>query len=241
MKLGGQMYNIAICDDEEICARMNHDLILNYKMPPGVNYSVEVFTEGQKLLNNAIRFDIIILDIDMPVLDGMEVARLLRKNGYDKYIVFVTSHTAPVFDAFKYNAFRYLVKPIDQNQMTEALNSIFNDIQEKNDNYINIDMDSNNIVRVNIDDIRFLESFNRKVIFHLSKQDLVAAMKMKEVEALLNEYDFYKTHKSFIVNMKYVQSFNKMNVILMDENVVPLSRLKLSSFKLAFHEYIKEH
>lgn len=234
------MYNIAICDDNEMCRRMNLELIGKYKTPPGKQITVTVFSSGMELIKCNINFDVVFLDIDMPTISGMEVANILREKGYEGYIVFATFHTAPVYEAFKHNAFRYLVKPVDQTEMFEALDSIFKEIEEKKEQYLIARVDSKNIVRIDVNEIRYIETLNRKTIFHLNKHEVETVMKMKELEVILKEYTFFKTHKCYMLNLKYVQSFDKTSVTLADKTFVPISRLRLSSFKSVYYDYIKE-
>jgi len=233
------MYKIAICDDNEICCKMNLDLIKKYKEDHTCAITTDVFERGKDLVRSNLVYDIVILDIDMPELNGMEVAATLREKGYEGYIIFITSHTSPVYESFKYNAFRYLVKPVKENQLFEGLTSIFKEIEDKNDQYLVAKVDSKNIVRIDINDIKYIETLNRKTIFHLSKRNVETIMRMNELESNLTSYHFFRPHKSYLLNMKYVQSYDKSNVEMVDDTLVPMSRLKLSAFKKAFHEYIK--
>lgn len=113
------LYKIAVCDDEQIFV----DEII-YKLQSRSNkYQIVYFNSGEELTNSVLDFSILFLDIEMPGLSGMETAFKLREMNYDGIIIFLTSHTEFMPEAFKIKDFRFLDKPIDQEKFDEALTS----------------------------------------------------------------------------------------------------------------------
>lgn len=110
-------YKIAICDDEKIYLE---EISQNIKKRNS-DYKINVYNSGAELVKNNPDYDIIFLDIEMPDMDGMTTAERLREMKFDGIIIFLTSHTEFMPDAFKVKAFRFLSKPIDAKKLYEAL------------------------------------------------------------------------------------------------------------------------
>lgn len=116
-ELIGVKLKIAICDDETIlCKELKEKISKFYS-----EYSIDTFHSGKELLRCPNEYDIIFLDIEMPGEDGMETAKKLRSQNCKSYIIFLTSHTEYMPDAFKVKAFRFLAKPLDEEHLKEAL------------------------------------------------------------------------------------------------------------------------
>ncbi len=100
--------SIAVCDDEQFMCDMLEEKIKE-ALPNAVVYK---FSSGKELLDSAVQIDILFLDIQMPGMDGMEAARLFRRNWKQTLIIFITAAPEYVFQAFDVGAFHYLVKPL---------------------------------------------------------------------------------------------------------------------------------
>lgn len=111
---------IAICDDEPILCDAAKNAISNIKN----EYEIDMFSSGDELLRAYRHYDAIFLDVEMPGQSGMEVAQRLRAENYIGNIVFLTSHTEFMQDAFKVKAFRYLTKPIQTDALKETLEQL---------------------------------------------------------------------------------------------------------------------
>ena len=116
---------IAICDDDVQLICLLKQLIYRYANEHRYDFVVEEFYSGESLLNSSLVFDIIFLDYKMNILNGLDTAKQLRKRNTSNVIVFVTSYTHFVLDAFKVNAFRFLVKPITEKKIWETLDDYF--------------------------------------------------------------------------------------------------------------------
>ena len=108
---------VAVCDDEKIICNEIKKRLLEIRP----EFEVLLFSSGDELIKSDKNFDLIFLDIEMPQLDGMETAQILRKNHKNEYIIFLTSHSELMAEAFKVKAFRFLEKPIELNTFREAV------------------------------------------------------------------------------------------------------------------------
>ena len=145
-------YKIAVCDDEKIFI---DDVVAKLK-EQSEDCEIVAFLSGEELLNSTLDFNIIFLDIEMTGIDGINTAFSLREKGYDGIIIFLTSHTEFMPDAFKVKAFRFLDKPLELDKFNEAFSNAKNEIL--NTEHILI-FDKGKTVFVKLTDIVYLEAY----------------------------------------------------------------------------------
>lgn len=209
---------IAICDDEkEIRALLAEKTA---KLYPKADISL--WRSGEELLSVRDMPDILLLDIQMQGRDGMETARELRKRDQAVIIIFVTALDDYVFQAFDVGAFHYLVKPFDDGKFAEVLQNAVRRLEDRErlpDHGSGRNVPSLVIttrgehITVSISDIVYAEVFDRKIILHTMDADIEYYGKMKELEEQAGE-EFYRTHRSFLVNFGFVRKYDASTVWL---------------------------
>lgn len=229
------MIKIAVCDDEILTANKIANLIDGYLCSKKFEYSIDVFESPASLFKSDKYYDILFLDIEMPKMSGIELAKR-AKEIYDKTIIFfITNYENYLDDAFDVSAFRYMRKPIDETRLYRGIDSAINKIQKNNKQIILHAL--NKIVTLNIGDIIFITIENRKcriITIHGAK---LVDDKLKEIYKLLPENTFVYSHKSYLVNLNYVTHFDCEKVILeynQNKYNAYMSRRMYSEFKLKF-------
>ncbi|MBU5478487.1 LytTR family DNA-binding domain-containing protein [Eubacterium sp. MSJ-13] len=227
------MIYIAVCDDEDGFLVLEQKLISAYMQKHAYQYCVDTFSSGTDLLKRGsviTNFDIIFLDINMDKLNGIETARKIRESGSDAYIVFVTAFISYAIEGYKVDAVRYLLKESDclEASLEECLDSIIRrmNYQENRETFAFLEGD----MTISPDDIVYIESNLHKLTFHLVKkykERYTIYEKLDVLEKRLNYYNFCRIHKSFLVNLKYVEEIKRYNVKL-TENVCHTSYLSVS-------------
>ncbi|MDE7283863.1 MAG: LytTR family DNA-binding domain-containing protein [Lachnospiraceae bacterium] len=209
---------IAVCDDEKETRDIFTEKIR--KLYPEADLSL--YQSGEEMLLSDKEPDILLLDIQMPGKDGMETAKELRRKNKKVIIIFVTALDDYVFQAFDVGAFHYLVKPFDDRKFAEVLQNAvkqFEDIKKLEDAGGKREKSSLMIITggkhitVNQEDIVYAEVFDRKVILHTMDSDIEYYGKMKELVKKVGD-EFYRTHRSFLVNFGYVRKFTATTVYL---------------------------
>ena len=230
---------IAICDDEKrICS------ILTEKVK-GFCPDAEVvsYTSGSALLNSGSFPDILLLDIRMPDMSGMDVAKVLRDKGWRKILIFITGEEDQVFNAFDLKAFHFLVKPVADEKLRTVIMNAREELRriEKtsviNDKYISIQSGPSHI-SINLSRLLYAEVFNRKIILHMDKENIEYYGQLSALEELVDK-DFYHIHRSYLVNMKYVQKYDRSSVTLLNSDNIPIARREYDGFLKAYMEYSK--
>ena len=143
---------IAICDDKMILHEELKKNLDKYSINRNVIINCDDYSNGFDLLQSNIEYDIIFMDYQMDGIDGLETSRQIRKNKIDTAIIFLTSYPNIVFDTFEVNTYRFLVKPINYEKLSSALDDFL--ASQDDSNFILIKSDELN-KRINIDDILY--------------------------------------------------------------------------------------
>ena len=226
---------IAICDDDVQMIRLLKPLIYRYANEHRYDFVIEEFYSGESLLKSNLAFDIIFLDYKMNNLNGLDTAKQLRKRNAGNVIIFITSYTHFVFDAFKVNAFRFLVKPITEKKIHETLDDYFS--MFGNDYPILLRSERDTLC-IDTKEIVFLEADNKHCVIHLANHKLIRCSKtMAVVSKLMPRNHFYKVNRAFIVNFNYIDRYNSDEIIFTNNEHVHISRNYLTAFKVAYKTY----
>ncbi len=227
--------NIAICDDESIICRELSSLIKKHKP----DYNICIFNSGTALLDSGKAFDIILLDIEMPGIDGMKTAKLLRETYKDTYIVFITSHIEVMPEAFKVRAFRFINKPVDENKIVEMLSDYENELFDDETITFN---EKGTVQIVRVSDIVCFEAFGDGTFIYTKENFYETSKPLKYWTDTLNKGQLFQVHKSYSVALRYVRTVEKTSVVMNYMKVpVPVSRRRMSEFRTTFFDYVKSN
>ncbi len=206
---------VAICDDEAFVLELLAEKVK--KMLPSV--VIEKFSSGRELLKSNTKADILFLDIQMPEMDGMETARLFRRQQRDALIIFITAAPEYVFQAFDVGAFHYLVKPLSDDKFDEVFGNALLEIGRRNKGRDGDDGDYMMIqaggvhTKILFKDIIYAEVFNRKVIIHTINGDTEYYGKLSDLEKKVGE-DFFRPHRSYLIHFKYVLRYDAVSAVM---------------------------
>lgn len=230
------MIHICLCDDNlnylnYYSAKFN-ELADTYHIP----IMLETYTSGESLTfeleDNPNRIDIVIIDIIMKKLNGIEASKILRKLGYTGIIVFLTSSKEYALDSFSVEPLNYLVKDLhDDERLKGTFLSAIMQAEKKKRKSIMISSKQTNKL-INLDNILYIESIGKKVILYsLSGEKEELNTTLNSVAEKFNEHGFIRCHKSYIVNTTYISSFNKLECSLKQGITIPIGRKYSSTFK----------
>lgn len=239
------MVRIAICDDEEGYLFLEKNIIVQYMTNHGYQYTIDTFMSGTDFLSiqkKIEEYDIIFLDINMSDLDGIETAKQIRQYSSQISIVFVTAFFSYALERYKVNAVRYLLKDGDslKDSLAECLDTIF---IKTNFNKIRQSFEFlEGVQTVELDDIIYIESYLHKLTFHFYKslnKERSMYEKLDNIDNRICKYGFCRIHKSFLVNLKYVESIERY-VATLTEGVSEVKTLNVSQskFSAAKEEYV---
>ena len=223
------MLSIAVCDDEvvECCnmARKIKDILEEMKIP----CIVRQFWSGEKLLQALEGFDIVFLDIIMRDLDGMKTAQIFRKKAFDKILIFVSSSREYVFEAYDVEAFQYLLKPVEGRKLKSVLRKAVLKTERRSQEFIIVSRDRQK-KKLFLDDIYYFEIKGRMVDVHGSEGIVTYYEQIGELEEKLRDKGFFRCHKSYLINLKYVDVYNRQEVILENGETIVIAKRRYEEF-----------
>ena len=226
--------NIAICDDEIACIQMLEKALAAFDHIPTI---CEPYSSGQALIKdcreNGRRFDAVFLDLEMPGMNGFETAKALRDIDQTCILVFVTSYEKYAVEGYEYDAFRYLVKPVETEKLKRTMNGIAEVLADRHKSFCFSDINKNTI-RIDCDDILYFECRNHIIEVHTKSTTYHMRKSISDLEKMYEKEIFGRSHKSFLVNYKHVQKIGDNYIQLYGcSAVIPLSRHFKKSFKTA--------
>lgn len=236
------MIHIAICDDSKQERQILAALFKRYQELHATPLQIHIFQNGFSLLDaidQGKRFDITILDILMPGENGIEIARNIRASGTDTEIIFLTSSPEYAVDSYEVKAQNYLLKPVTEEKFFASIDSILAELDEKDTASFIIYTTEKQYSRIRVSSLVYGEVTHRTITLHLADQTMISAvMTFTEFQDILKAYpDFIYPHRSYAVNMNYIQYVTKSDIILTDGQKIPLSRnnyMKISEQFLNF-------
>lgn len=223
------MIHIAICDDSKQERQILAALFKRYQELHATPFQIHIFQNGFSLLDaidQGKRFDITILDILMPGENGIEIARNIRASGTDTEIIFLTSSPEYAVDSYEVKAQNYLLKPVTEEKFFASIDSILAELDEKDTASFIIYTTEKQYSRIRVSSLVYGEVTHRTITLHLADQTMISAvMTFTEFQDILKAYpDFIYPHRSYAVNMNYIQYVTKSDIILTDGQKIPLSR-----------------
>ena len=180
-------------------------------------------------------YQLILLDIEMRGIDGIETAKRLRKLLPDCYIIFITSHDEFALTGYEVAAFRYLVKPVQPEKLTEAISAVRAELSD----HITLHVEDGPVeALLRVKDIYYIEAQDKRVRVVLKDTAFSDRRGIDEIERALAGEDFFRVHRSYLINFRYVARLDKNEILLVSGEQIPLSRLRKKAFKNAFQTYV---
>ncbi|MCM1062140.1 MAG: LytTR family DNA-binding domain-containing protein [Eubacterium sp.] len=231
------MIKIAICDDDkEFSARLKL-LIDKYFAEQDIESDVTSYSSGMAFLAEDTDCHAVFLDIDMPDMDGFEIAEQIKS---DTLIIFVTTHDELVYSSLKFRPFRFIRKAYLEEELPEALEDVSKEISKRNASSKFILQTKNGEALLNVSNIKYIEIYTHSIrVYTVSGEILECYGSLSAMEKQLNDFDFVRTHKSYLVNCQYIFSIEKNRIILDDKTEIPLSRYKADAVKSKFKNHLR--
>lgn len=206
---------IAVCDDDLLIRNEMKYALTNYFSEKLINTKIVDFDNGEDLINSDISFDMAFLDVEMPMLDGIETGKALKQKHPNIVIFMITAFSDYLDDAFEIGAYRFLQKPLDVLRLYRSLDSALISMSSKD---VKVICANNESVIIPTGSIVYCESYKRKTKIVTTNGEYISKEKIDYWKEILNELIFYSPHSSFIINFNYIKSFNRKSLILSYSN-----------------------
>ncbi len=216
-------YRIAVCDDSAVDAAYVEELVQTWAAERELDALVERFSSAEQFLfryEEDKSYDILLLDVEMGEMDGVTMAKAVRKDNEAVQIVFITGYSDYIAEGYDVAALHYLMKPVSREKLFSVLDRALEKCR-KNARCLNLEL-SGEMIRLPVYEVRYLDVRQNYVTIH-AKRDYTVKRTLAEFEAELDE-SFCRVGRSMIVNLRQIRRVTKKEVYLADGTVLPLPR-----------------
>lgn len=200
-------------------------------------FDIEQYSSGMAFVMRGMKdYDLVLMDIDMPNLNGIETAKALRKVDQSATLIFVTNMAQYAISGYEVNAIDFILKPVNRYSFAIKIKRAISRTAKKNDNAIQIKMDGT-IFLVHMYQIMYLEVDGHYVIFHTTQGDYKEYTTLKLAQKRINSSHFVQCNQSFLINMKYIESVSRESVTV-GGTVIYISRKMKTEFMNAVLDFL---
>lgn len=231
------MIHIAICDDEKEFVTYLTGLLERYAAETGEEIKITAYYDGMELLERYdATVDLIFLDIRMRLVNGLQAAGQIRRMDERVSIIFLTTLTQYGLEGYQYRAENYIVKPIRYVRLKAEMDQ-WRKRHFKDDGPSVVIANENGKYKVSLKSLRYVETFQRKLLVHTQQEAIVCHRSMKGMEQKLQGSGFVRCHTSYLVNLFYVKGVSGLEIRLITGEVLPISQPKRKLFMEKLAEY----
>ena len=215
------MLHVAICDDEAAFVQHLSQLLDRYAQETGTELKISTFGDGADLTDPYDpTLDLIFLDIQMGIMDGLRTAQRIREMDGQVSIIFLTTLAQYSLEGYQYQATNYILKPLQYIRLKAEMDKFLARRQKEPDPFVVIAKDA-----------------GRTLLCHTQEQNLISYRTMKEMEAALGDKGFARCHTSYLVNLFYVKGVHKLELTLITGETLPISQPKRKTFLAQLTDY----
>ena len=235
------MIKIAFCDDDMEVLHQINELLDRYRVERNEDITYAAFQSPFELLTEiekGIRPDILFLDVVMPGQNGMDVAKEIRQYDTNMKIIFLTSSPEFAVESYSVGAYFYQLKPIWEESFFRLMDAVLAECEKKKKNSL-ILRSKDGITRIDLQQLEYCEVLGRKLLFHLENGAVLeSAGSLDDLAGQLMQYsNFFRPHRSFLVNMEYIQNISSRSIKMVNDAVIPIPHGKCSEIKNTYMEY----
>jgi len=234
------MLKIAIVDDDFTYLEKLYQHLTQYEKDHDVSIQVTSYSNGFEMISHFKPiYDIIFLDIEMPHLNGMEVAKEIRKSDPHAVIVFITNTAKYAINGYEVQAFDYMMKPIDYTQFAIKFSAAIDVIDRKEEVNILVPVEDG-IRNIRASEIIFIEVRNHWLFFITKEDEYKMLGSLRDMNDKLKPYHFIMCNKSYLINLKHVVKMNSESVLMSGGHDLKMSRARKKEVQAAFIAYYNQ-
>lgn len=236
---------IAYCEDEPAQAALVRAMILQWAESRRITAEVILYESAEEFLfkNEVFAYDIVFLDIAMRQMNGVELARAIRQKDKNLPIAFLTADRTFAIEGYEVHAVRYLLKPVTAEKLGSLLDELLETAEADAQDTDCIMVGEKGAVRkISESSICYIEVLGHYTQLHLQDSSAVRVKEsLASVAAMLHQKElFVKCHRSFVVNLRYVEKISRAACALSDGTVLPVSRNSYQELNERFIQYYRE-
>lgn len=237
------MLKIALCDDESLFLKRERSVLASFLEQEGIEFKIDKYMSGEALFdspNGVSEYDIVYLDVCMDVANGIEIAQRIRKLNEKIFIVFVSAYISYSVEGYVVDAIRYILKDSDsfEDNIIESLKYMLLCKHKEEQTYRFNFMEGS--IDIALNNILYVESSLHKVLFHttgIPSKEYSMYGKLDEIDKVLNERGFCRIHKSFLVNLRFIEKIERYQLSLSDGKMLSIAKTRFPDVREAYLMY----
>ncbi len=233
------MLNIAVCDDEPVEIEYLTSLTREWASKAEAAVSISGFSSAEAFLfkyEEDKSFDILLLDIQMAAMDGIELAEKIRESNSGMQIVFITGFPDYISRGYDVSALHYLIKPVEKDKLFEVLSKACDNLK-KEEKFILLSVD-NESIKINLKDILYIEAFGHSSCVVCRDKEYGTRLSISEASKMLDE-GFAQCHRSYIANLRHISRISKTDIVFDGGKTIPVSRRMYNDVNVAFINFYR--
>jgi len=235
------MIKVAICDDEISVLKELRELFYQYRTERNLDMQCVAFNSPLELmaeLEKGISYDVIFLDIIMPGQNGINTAKEIRELDNNVKLIFLTSSDEFAVESYTVGAYFYQMKPIVKDSFYKLMDSVVEQCKKEAENSLVLRC-KNGITRLDLDKLEYCEVIGRTLLFYMENGSVLERVgSMDEIWGQLMQYEnFLRPHRSYIVNMEYIQTISCKTIRMQNEEEIPIPHGKYTELKTKYLDY----
>lgn len=228
---------VAIVEDTQSEADTIKDYFSRYTAEKDIDFKITHFPTAEQFLEKYCPiFDLVLMDIGLPGMGGMEAAACLREMDDTVTLIFVTNMAQFAVRGYEVDAFDFVVKPVSYSNFVLKLQRALNKLGTRRDTEVIISI-SDGLYRVSSSQIKYIEISGHKMIYHTTSGTIKAYGNLKEVESVLNAKMFVRCNSCYLINLNFVRAIRGY-VVVVDADELQISRPRKKAFVQAVNDYL---
>lgn len=234
-------YNIAVVEDSTDDLNNCLNLLNRYSKEKNIKFDIQTFASGDAfLMRFKSQYDLIILDINLSALNGIDVARSVREKDEEVIIMFATNLAKYATSGYEVDAIDFVLKPLSYASFYLRLERVMKKLGKK-DNFFIVVPYEGGFNKIDVNDVLYVEVISHDIIFHLlTGDDITTSGTLKKYEEQLQKHWFIRCNSCYLVNARKIKRVEKLDILLVNNETIAISHPKKKGFMESFKKYVME-
>lgn len=229
--------NAIICDDEDCCIETIEKYLVKYCEEHKITCFYDCFNTAEEAINSDVTYNIAFLDVEMGEINGLKIAEHLKQKNKNIIVFFITDYEKYIDDAMNLFALRFIKKPLDYTRFYSGLDKA---IELINEDVVEFYLkDSKKLLKIKSNEIIYIETIGHKTKVVTDNGVYYSGDLIDFWQKKLTHSSFYRIHKSFILNLDYINEYQRIEVKLSNGDIIPVSYRNQTAFRKYFYDYLK--